>query len=143
MGMSTAVSVASFSVILAESFAAVAMSTIVPAAFLSIIRGAKGVVEANQVDGTVYEKIPGVKDIVSAAKAGAKNIDAIDLLVPKTAKIHAEFEFQGGEAYELGVEGSVAIEVVNVSASYSALYQSTTRNKITLDVDFVAVNYTI
>ena len=35
------------------------------------------------------------------------------------------------------------VNVVAVAAGYSALYETSSRNKITLDVEFAAVNYTL
>lgn len=145
MAVSAAVSVASFSVVLAEAFAAVAVSTLVPATFLSVARAAKAAAaNANVTEGDGFiGNLPGVGVAVEALKSASKRITDIDLLVPKTAKIHGEFEFQGGESLAAGASLGGQVQVVTVSAGYSMLYQSTSRNKITLDVDFAAVNYTL
>jgi hypothetical protein len=149
MVVSTAVSVAAFSVVLAESFVAAATSTLVPATFLAVARGAKaavgGAAPANSADPALADPLvgnmPGVKEAVDALRLAVNAMDEIDLLVPKTAKIHAEFEFEASESYAGHASIGAMVNVVSVSAGYSALYQTSTRNKITLDVDFAAVNY--
>ncbi len=146
MALSTAVSVAAFSAVLAESFAAVAASTLIPATFLSVARAAK---RANSTDeeknalGGLLDKLPGASASLGALKAGAALIDDIDLLVPKTAKIHGEFTFEASERYSADVAVGALVNVVAVAAAYSALYETSSTNKITIDVDFAAVNYTL
>lgn len=146
MAVSTAISVAAFSAVLAESFAAVAASTLIPATFLSVARAAK---RANATDDqrnaldALLQKLPGANDALGALKASAAQIDDIDLLVPKTAKIHGEFTFEATERYSADVAVGALVNVVAVAAAYSALYETTSTNRITIDVDFAAVNYTL
>lgn len=144
MALSTAISVGAFSVVLAESFAAVAASTLVPATFLAVIRAAKKNASAeNESANDLVKDMLGVGQALKAVKTGIDSIDEIDLLVPKTAKIHGEFEFEASEAYSENIAIGALVNVVAVAAGYSALYETSTRNKITLDVEFAAVNYTL
>lgn len=147
MALSTAISVGAFSVVLAETFASVTASTLVPATFLAIMRAAKKNAGSPAPDNAgadaLVKDMLGVKEILSAVKTGVSSIDEIDLLVPKSAKIHAEFEFEASEAYSANVAIGALVNVVAVAAGYSALYETSSRNKITLDVEFAAVNYTL
>ncbi len=145
MAVSTAVSVAAFSVVLTESFAAVAASTLIPATFLAVARAAKNSASgdgADALDGFVG-RLPGASGALSALKSGVANLQDIDLLVPKTAKIKAEFTFEATERYSADAAVGAVVNVIAVAAAYSALYETSTTNKITLEVDFAAVNYTI
>ena len=145
MALSTAISVGAFSVVLAETFASVTASTLVPATFLAVMRAAKKNADSaapGNADALVKDML-GVKEILNAVKTGVSSIDEIDLLVPKSAKIHAEFEFEASEAYSANVAIGALVNVVAVAAGYSALYETSSRNKITLDVEFAAVNYTL
>ena len=156
MAYTTVESVASFSVVLGEAFAAVGLSTIIPATFVSITRSAKAALVAAGTDAqaradALAEAIKPlepvlkgpVKSALNVAMAAADTSDGIDLLIPKTAQIHAEFEFQGSESYS--GEGTIGamVEVVTVKAGVSALYATTSKNKITLDVDFAVAHYDI
>ncbi|MFZ4689791.1 MAG: hypothetical protein ACOYLS_11185 [Polymorphobacter sp.] len=150
MALSAAVSVASFSVVLAESFAAVAASSIVPATFLTLVRAAKGAAAGSgssappSSDTTrTVDSLLGSDSISKALKEAAKSVTDIDLLVPKTARITADFEFQATDAVSGGVSAGAQVEVVTINAGYSALYTSTSKNKIHLEVDFVSVNFVI
>lgn len=145
MTFSTAISVGSFSVVLAETFAAVAASTLIPATFLTVVRAAKQGASSSDNDSAndLIKDMIGVNQALNAVRSGINSIDEIDLLVPKTAKIHAEFEFEASEAYSGNVAIGALVNVVAVAAGYSALYETSSKNKITLDVDFAAVNYTL
>lgn len=153
MALSAAVSVASFSVVLAQSFAAVAASSLVPATFLTLVRAAKGVAAGSGTTTTPTlpstDTLAAVNDMLGSDKLSkalseaAKAVTDIDLLVPKTAKITADFEFQATDGVSANVSAGVQVEVVTISAGYSALYTSTSKNKIHLEVDFVSVNYVI
>ncbi|MEP0321744.1 hypothetical protein [Bauldia litoralis] len=144
MALSTAISVASFSVVMAETFAAVSVSTLVPATFLAMLRAAKkSAGAANDNADALIENMVGVKQALGAVKAGIDSIDEIDLLIPKTATIHGEFEFEASEAYSENSGFGAVVNVVAVAAAYSALYQTSSRNKVTLDVEFATVNYTL
>jgi hypothetical protein len=148
MAVTAAVSVAAFSVVLAESFAAVAMSSLVPATFVQLARLAKAVAAgapgAVDTAGTnLVSKLPGGADLAAALKEAAKSTTDIDILVPKTARITADFEFEGTESYTVGASAGGAINVVSVAAGFSALYASKSTSKIHLEVDFVSVNYAV
>lgn len=152
MALSAAVSVASFSIVLAKSFAAVAASSLVPATFLTLVRAAKGAAaggggsaSAPPSTATVaaVDGLLGNSELSNALKEAANVVTDIDLLVPKTAKITADFEFEATDGISVGASVGAAVQVVTISAGYSALYTSTSKNKIHLEVDFVSVNYTI
>ncbi len=142
MAVTAAVSVAAFSVVLAESFAAVAMSSLVPATFVQLARLAKagGTAVANTA---LVGKLPGGTELAAALAEAAKSTTDIDVLVPKTARITADFEFEGTESYTVGASAGGAINVVSVAAGFSALYASKSTSKIHLEVDFVSVNYAV
>lgn len=146
MALSTAVSVAAFSAVLAESFAAVAASTLIPATFLGVARAAKRSGSSDDQKNALnvlLGDMPGAVASLGALKAGAALIDDIDLLVPKTAKIHGEFTFEATERYSASAAVGALVNVVAVAAAYSALYETRSTNKITIDVEFAAVNYTL
>ena len=148
MALSAAVSVASFSVVLAQSFAAVAASSLVPATFLSLVRAAKAAQLAGNPIGptstsTAINSFLNDDTFSNALSEVASAVTDIDLLVPKTAKIRAEFEFAATDKVSANVGVSVPVQVVSISAGYSALYTSTSKNKVLLEVDFVSVNYVI
>lgn len=143
MAFSTAVSVAAFSVVLTQSFVAVAASTLVPATFLAALRAARGATNpgADTTGNSLVDSAPGVGEIVSGLRAGLASLEEIDLLVPTKATIDAEFEFEASEAYSADASLGGMVQVVSVAAGYSALYETSTRNKITLHLEFAAVNY--
>ncbi|HYJ83494.1 MAG TPA: hypothetical protein VEW26_11725, partial [Allosphingosinicella sp.] len=59
----------------------------------------------------------------------------------RDARLHAEFEFEARDRVSVGASVSTpALQVVNVNAGFAALYDSKSKNKITLDMNFVAVN---
>ncbi len=146
MAFSAAVSVASFSVVLAETFAAVGLSTVVPAAAVTLARIAANQSNANDL-ATKLGNTPaaGMTDLIRALPGA---MTSLDMLLPKTAKIHAEFAFEGSEAVSgTGAAGGGAtidsLAAVSVGVGYSALYQAQSSNKITLDIEFVSVNVPI
>ncbi len=145
MALSAAVSVASFSVVLAESFAAVAASSLVPATFLSLARAAKATGTGPSVtEGTaLMTKNLGGDGFTKALAEAAKAITDIDLLVPKTARITGDFEFQARDSASIAVSGGVQVNVVTVNAGFAALYESSSKNKVHLEVDYVSVNYAL
>ena len=148
MGLSAATSVASFSVVLAEAFASVGLSTAVPAAVVTLARLVKdqaGNAATIAALKSALEAMPkggplkfGELEKLLAAVSGS--LTSLDLLLPKTAKIHAEFTFEGSEGASGGASIGAAINVVSVSAGYSAMYEMKSTNKITLDVHFESVN---
>src|SRR5687768_7175290 len=102
MALTTIESVASFSVVLGEAFAAVAMSTLVPATFVTVTRMTKTAVAAAADDagkaaarnagtdaiGSLLSHGPAKKALDIVVKT-AETSTGIDLLIPKTAQIHA------------------------------------------------------
>ena len=160
MAYSTAVSVASFSVVLAESFAAVMLSTLIPATFVetasTVKRLARNAADAdgNVPDGAVEDDDLAPLDVAEAVagplKKVARNLAAataeptdLNLLLPSSATIDATFEFHGSEAYELGAEVGGQVKLVTVAAGYSALYETSSSNKVNLHVEFESVNIRI
>ena len=141
--LSAAVSVASFSVVLAETFAAVGLSSLIPAGFITLTRMTKQKLAAastpppvNQTDidaisdAITYSAKPAGAAVTSVApgqvavnllKGLAKGVEDLDVLLPKTATIHAEFEFHGSEAYAGEASIGCAIQVVTMKAGYSAI----------------------
>ena len=147
MSATAATSVVSFSVVLAEAFAAVGLSTAVPAAVVTLARLAKNArTNAGHINDTkaALGKLPtgplSPEELNKLLGAVEKALPSLDLLLPKTADIHAEFTFEGKEGMTAGAAGGVAINVVSVSAGYSAMYEMKSTNKITLDVHFESVN---
>jgi len=147
MALTAAVSVASFSVVLAETFAAIGASTLVPATFVSGLRLAKGGGEGAVDGGLGDDKMLAalgtnpLKPVIDALTKGMKNLDEVQLLLPRDARLHAEFEFEARDRVSVGASVSTpALQVVNVNAGFAALYDSKSKNKITLDMNFVAVN---
>lgn len=159
---SAAVSVASFSVILAETFAAVGLSTIVPTSVVTLARLAKqlasgaapgsgdvtAIEDAVSSVGSLSKKdsanavkpVNPADAVASLGKALGKALPSLDMLLPKDAKIHAEFTYEGRDSQSLNVSAGGTVYAVNVSAGYSALYEAKSTNKITLDINFVSVN---
>ena len=148
--VSTAVSVASFSVVLAEAFSAVGLSTLVPNTFIAAVRAAKATLDDPNATAAKKDEAradlraaAGTNDRLAEVLLAAVDTDALDVLLPNSAKIHAEFEFQGSEKYEYGAEMGAMVEVVTIRAGYNALYETSSKNKITLDVSFAPVNVKI
>ena len=163
MAINTVESVASFTVVLAETFAAVGLATVAPAATVALAKALKG-----QAAGTGPSPAPAIPPLAGQDKTeliesfssfpgptkkvaefmgkAFLNLDELHLMVPKTAKIHAEFEFQGSETWSgngtLALGPSVT-QIVSINAGFSALYSSTSKNKITLDVDFELAKFPI
>ena len=162
MTVSAAVSVASFSVVLAETFAAVGLSTIVPTSVVTLARLAKqlaaGAAPVQADADKIQSAISSVgsltaKDsnnqpkpvnpgdaIATLGSALGKALPSLDMLLPKDAKIHAEFTYEGRDSMSLNASAGGMINVVSVSAGFSELYESKSTNKITLDINFVSVN---
>jgi hypothetical protein len=85
--------------------------------------------------------------LVQALATLGADSDDVDVFVAKTAHIHAEFEFQASDEFRFRVgqtseQGGAlgALQIVSLAPGFSALYQSTSRNKITLDVEFGLTN---
>ncbi|HUQ07942.1 MAG TPA: hypothetical protein VM261_35850 [Kofleriaceae bacterium] len=185
-------SVASFSVVLAESFAAVGLSTIMPNLFIAAAKAAKGVAggtgsspeliaklnalhtklaagatasdtevrtaaaavdtafiaagapqsattaPATELSAMFHGESPVKKAMDMVAKA-AHAVDHLDVLVPTKASIDAEFEFHAAEKMTGEAALGAAIEMVTIKAGYSALYEATSRNKVSLHVEFALV----
>ena len=133
-------SVASFSIVLGEAFAAVGLSTLVPNTFIALTKAAKGGGAAISDVMLTNAKIPGAVEAAALMRGAAASLDSMDILLPKDAKIHAEFEFQGSDKMSADVSVGGQVEVVTVKAGFSAMYESKSSNKITLDVNFVTVH---
>jgi hypothetical protein len=158
MAVTTAISVASFSIVLAETFGAVMLSTLIPATFVetasTMKRLAKKHVDAHteptqeEKDGalSVLKSLPGIPAISDAlenvAMATAEPTN-LNLLLPKQATIDAEFEFHGSESYAYNANVGAQVKLVTVEAGYSALYTVSSSNKIKLHIEFETVNITI
>jgi hypothetical protein len=142
MAVTAAVSVMAFSAVLAESFAAVAASSLVPSTFVTLTRLAKAGAVSTE-NASLIKKLPGGTELAASLREAATSMTDMDVLVPKTARITADFEFQASEQYSADASLGVAVDVVTVSAGYSALYTSTSTSKIHLEVDFVSVNYAL
>lgn len=147
MSISAVSSVTSFSIVLAETFGAVALSTLIPNAFIESANAVKRLA----ADATETEKdekmgplnaIPGADAIANAVKniaaATAESTD-MHILLPKNASIDAEFEFHGRESYEAGASAGGQVQIVTINAGYSALYEAQSSNKVKLHVDFETV----
>lgn len=165
MPVAAAVSVASFSVVLAETFAAVGLSSIIPAGVVTLARAVKaGTAAADEIfkelageDATqgsaetpatpAKPGLPAAAGIAKLVKAMGASTSSLDLLLPQKAHIHAEFTFEGRESESANVSGNaggmIELVVVGVSAGYSALYEEKSTNKISMDIDFVSVNVPI
>jgi hypothetical protein len=172
--MTTAISVLAFTVVLAEAFLAVGLSTVVPAAFVEMCRVIRAMMLATTVDNTAIDLAldhlmevapmlpgmpgplkPGATDADKEARRAAlkpykdavrelvKTSDKLQLLVPKSASIDAEFACSGGETYSAnaGLEG--VIQVVGVKAGYSALFEMKSSTSVRLHVDFAPVEYSL
>jgi hypothetical protein len=158
--MSTALSVASFSVVLAETFGAVMLSTLIPATFVetasTMKRLAKHHADANTPPAEAepalnsalapLESIPGIpalRDTLRNVAAATAEPTDLHLLLPKKAAIDAEFEFHGSESMEAGASVGGQIKLVTVEAGFSALYSVSSSNKVKLHIEFETVNFTI
>jgi hypothetical protein len=156
--ISTAFSIASFSIVLAECFAMVGMSTLIPtgaAVAASTIRHAAlenkqtppGTTPAQNdplgqllsFGGSIASApVEGIKQVIRTV---AHDMDSISLLVPKSASIDAVFKFHANESYSMNAEGGAMIQLVTVKAGYSALFAVETSNEVKLHVDFALVNF--
>ncbi|MDB5251685.1 MAG: hypothetical protein JWP27_854 [Flaviaesturariibacter sp.] len=142
-------SVGSYTVILAETFAAVGLASLVPTALIAAAQATKGAL----IQAPAERAIPGadairdnLKDFAAVAKgldvlgAMAEGMDDFHVLLPKTAHIESTFEFEGSDKVTENVSGGVAVQVVNVNAGFSMMYESKSTNRITMDIDFQSVN---
>lgn len=152
MGYSTAMSVGAYSVVLAESLAAVGLSTLIPAAFVASARALKA---ASDPQALVVDKPPaqGIMDKHKLGKllpAGAvpdvighivRDAESLHLLVPKKADVKAEFEMQAGESYAMDGEAGFGMEVVGIHAGFSALYATKSQCKVALDLHYEVAHF--
>jgi hypothetical protein len=161
--ISTAFSIASFSIVLAECFAMVGMSTLIPTAAVvaaSTLRQAAlsetnanpRAADADQKEDTLLGKFLGFGDNIAKAPLNgfkqvlssvAHDMDSISLLVPKTASIDATFKFHANESESFGAEVGGMIQLVTVKAGMSALFAVETSNEVHLHVDFALVNFNL
>jgi len=151
-------SVVSFSVILAETFAAVGLSTLIPDTFIAGAKIAKSATD--ELETLINTKEPdtpasgataapalakGARNALQVVGNAAKHLDSLDVLLPHDARITASFSFQASDSFSELVQGGGAANVdgvgaVSVKAGYSALYESKSENKITLEINFKSVS---
>jgi hypothetical protein len=142
-------SVGSYTVVLAETFAAVGLASIIPTALIAAAQAAKGAL----LNAPATQNIPDAGDIKTSLQdfkgldkgltilnAMGKSLDEFQVMMPKTAHIESSFEFEGSDKVTENASGGVAVQVVNVNAGFSLLYESKSTNKITMDIDFHIVN---
>jgi hypothetical protein len=172
--VTTAISVLAFTVVLAEAFLAVGLSTLVPAAFVQMARVIRALLKASTQDNTAIDAaldhlldvapiLPGMpgplppdattaeRDARRAAlqpykKAVRELIDSSDklqLLVPKSANIDAEFSCSGGESYSANAGAEGVIQVVGIKAGYSALFEMKSSTSVRLHVEFAPVEFSV
>jgi hypothetical protein len=157
MALAGAMSIVSFSLALAEVFTAVGLSTLIPATYIEIARAARKLLDTSDPNSLTAAEIQqaltgiakflpvktdGQNDTALAAKiiqSLLASSDTIDLLLPKSACIEADFTFQGSEKIEEEIGVGAAIDVVNVNAGFSYLYSETSSNHIHLKIDYVMV----
>jgi hypothetical protein len=154
--LSTAFSVASFSIVLAESFAAIGLSTLVPAIFAESASALKNLQSPtdDQVKkelgryGPIFGLVGAEKDKTSipqemadALLKAAKSSDSIKLLVPNKASLDAEFEFHAAESYKADASVGAMVEVVTVKAGFGELFETSSSNKIKLHVEFALAEF--
>jgi hypothetical protein len=161
-------SFASFTAVLAESLAAIGLSALMPTLIASVGKQLKCAFEDFANDPANLEKalaplreglgslnkmlatrdgeglpVPSVMDVIesvlSSMARGSESIEAIDLLVPKSADLDASFEFHGNERYEGEAEVGAMVQLVTVKAGMSALYESTSSSKVSLKLHFESV----
>ena len=157
----TAVSIVSFSIVLMEMFASLGLSTLIPATFLALARAARragaaataqNIIDSSDSfggkptsDGTIPQDPPG-KIAMGILQQAATAVDAIDLLVPSSATIDADFEFHGHQMESLKASagtGPALTQLVTIKAGYAALYETSSSNKLKLHVEFRVVNYAL
>jgi hypothetical protein len=157
MAVTAATSVLSFSAVLTQTFAAVGMSTLLPAAFVESVRIAKSIAAAGEqnADALVESTLGPVTSLLpdnareAAANAlrslarSASEPSELNVLLPKTATIDAEFEFHGAESYSAEMGAGAMVQLVSVNAGYSALYTVSSSNRVRLHIEFQTVNVTI
>jgi hypothetical protein len=169
MPLTAFTSLATYTAVLAESLAAIGLSSLAPSLLATIGKLAKCAVEEDdgalraaaqaQVDNLIRglgklagptregsgAPVPSPAEVVGglfdALSRGLHSIEQIDLLVPKTASLETEFEFHASESY--GGQASVGgmIQVVTLQAGFHALYEASSRNRIRMKIDFVSVPF--
>jgi len=162
-------SFASFTAVLAESLAAIGLSTIAPALVATLGKQLKCAFESYAADSQATDRnkalepvrqglqalnkmitphkdglpVDTVLDVIGSVMEsmikGSESIEAIDLLVPKTADLDATFEFHANEQYE--GEGQVGgmVSMFTIKAGMSALYSCESSNKVSLKLHFESV----
>ncbi len=164
--MNPAITVMAFTVVLAEAFAAVGLSTLAPAMFVQFCRVARAALigGAANLDTLLTELVqvaprlpglpqlpdpndPGYQDAIQSVKDSIiemlRSNDKIQLLVPKTATIDAEFSMGGSESASINAGVGGMIKVVNVNAGFSALFELHSSTTVRLHVDFAQAEYTL
>jgi hypothetical protein len=165
--MTTAISVLAFTVVLGEAFAAVGLSTLIPAMFVETCRAMK--VAGPALDALLDENLPilmkalplpglpaptnqGPLSQTEAGKLFIKaikrliedpNFNKMQLLVPNSAKIDATFACGGCESYGVNAGAEGVIQVVGIKAGFSAMFELHSSTSVHLEVTFAPVEYTL
>lgn len=154
--MSTAaISVASYGFVLGGTLAAVTTSSVIPAALVAAAKILKEVAENPPTGTSPPQGLPtaeaqkaadGLFSLIPSGggpvlKNAMKSLDSMTLLVPKTAKVEAEFNLEGREVYEGGASVGGQLQAVSVSAGFSALFEQKSGFKVTMTVDFASVDF--
>lgn len=155
--MSTAaISVASYAFVLGGTMAAVTTSSVIPAALVAAAKVLRNlelppppsstgttvtipVDEARKAADDLFDLIP--QGGGAMMKKAFKSVDSLTLLVPKTARIEADFTLEGREVFEGGVSVGAQLQAVSVSAGYSALFEQKSGFKVKMTIDFATVDF--
>jgi hypothetical protein len=157
--MSTAViSVASYGFVLGGTMAAVTTASVVPAALVAAATILRELAENPPPDGTprpaglpdaeTEKAAQGLLDLIpsgggAVVKKAMKSIDGITLLVPKTARVQAEFNLEGREEYSGGVSVGGQLQAVSVSAGFSALIEQKSGFKVSMTIDYETAYFSL
>lgn len=164
--MTPAITALAFTVVLAEVFTAVGLSTVAPAMFVQLCRLAKAAIAAGGNSDAILENLarvapplPGMprvphdsddedyEDAIAPIKEALsdmlENSDNLQLLVPSAASIDAEFSCGGSESYSATAGAGGVVKVVNVNAAFSSMFELHASTTVRLHVDFAPVEYTI
>jgi hypothetical protein len=160
-------STVSFTVVLAETFAAVGLATVVPTALIATAKLTKAALNeaAKKTNNTYGQPFDSHSELIDSTRdanpdggdaiegavskglrviqAAVANVKDVNLLMPQTANIKAEFTFSANDAYSLDVGGNATIQAVNVKAGFTALYSSKSSNRISMNIHFEPVAVTL
>jgi hypothetical protein len=169
MPLAAIASLGTFTAVLAESMAAIGLSSLAPTLLAAIGKVAKctleeALPEARQAAQAELDALLGqvkklggafgtrgedglpvpspgevVADLMQAIGKGLHSLEEINLLIPAKASLDAEFEFHANESYAGEAAAGAQIQLVTVKAGFSALYSSASSNRVKLHLDFVSV----